>query len=307
MAQSACGGKVADDATLPDAAIPRFDTAAPEPIAEADFPNAYAHAVCDHIEGCCAANALPFRHDDCIAAEIAEVTRVRLGGTFSPEAAGALVPAIADEALRCTSDVGDFFLNAIGIYVGTGAPGDDCSAGKGCAYVRGGKNVCLSWGSARSGGQTCQLLKEPAAIGDLCSFESGPPPAVVGHCDSATPLRCDSRTHTCQTRLAAGASCADLEDCVAGTYCNAGVCVAGEGAGGPCATNAECDANDYCDETKVCRPSLPLGATCGNQSCLGGVCVADSYDVSVTNHCRSSVLANPVACAAGAPKNKGKS
>lgn len=298
LAQSACGGNVADEATPPDAAIPQFQTAAPKPISEADFPSAYAHAVCDNIEACCGENALPFRHDDCIAAEIEEVTHVRLSGTFSPEAAGALVPAIAEEALRCTSAPGDFFFNTIGIQVGTGAPGDDCSSGEGCAYMRGGKNICVSWGSAGSGSrrQTCQLQKMPATVGDPCSFASGRQPAVVGNCDASTPLRCDGRSHTCQTRLAVGASCADLEDCVAGAYCNAGLCVAGEGAGGPCANDVECGANDYCDKTHVCRPSRPVGATCNGESCLGGICVADRYDAMVTNHCRTSVLANPVAC-----------
>ena len=286
-------------------------TTSSAPVAEADLPLQYAHAICDSIQGCCGQASYPYDPAGCVASLQAEVTKSLTkdrpaSAVYDANAAGSCIAKVRGIVSACSDPTeGDRAIEdaCSAVYVGTKKVGEACAQGADCAPNSGGRVHCEHFGAIPSGPPTlvdgglggggggpssqCVLLKAPAT-GDACGgfSRSGPPPSVVGDCTSSradNAFYCDFKTNTCQPRAAVGQPCASgvSNTCVAGSSCKGNVCVAAGGAGASC-TFGDCATGFYCSGglftnsgTGTCTAKKNAGEACDGQAadaCAHGRC-----------------------------------
>jgi hypothetical protein len=278
VAASGCDGKTSESAA---------------PVAEADFPLAVAHAICDRIGDCCARAHFPYDAAACVERRRKyNVADSPPGsGTWNAAQAGACVATFADEALHC-SDVG--YYNAYneigscaGIYQGTKHPGESCDVNGDCAQSSEGYVWCE--GATLPG--ICQLHKRPSG-GEPCGIRegNGPEPAVVGACEDgeSDAFTCSGTPGICVPYVPLGAPCNfTTKPCAASAYCDGATCLASRGVGEACPLGYECNAASRC-VAGSCVAKLADGEDCKDWSdCLGGVCYG---------RCSTSGIVRPGVC-----------
>ncbi len=207
------------------------------PIAEADLPAQFAKVYCTSIAPCCNAGHVAF---DATACE----SQVGGAATFLVGAkAGQTYDAAA--AGKCVAELGSA-LKSCDPYAGS-ASTPDCYK--------------LVIGSTPAGG-ACTIDRDCAAPND-CAYING---ANVGVCDAPH-------------RYAALGEACDIVDneCGAGTWCNAGVCVAVTDSG-PCENTGGCTEKTYCAAGQ-CAPRQANGAVCRDDyECAAGRCIGGEID-----------------------------
>lgn len=281
-------------------------TSATEAIAQADFPAAYAHAICDGYGNCCKIAGRKLDVDACVAKvreSIAATADALLseGRKFDPEAAArcvavvkAVVPACytssKQEARVASACLAAFTLDA------HAAPGEPCSFDNDCAPSADGEVRCVGTTAFVDGGvvssSICQVLAKPYA-GVPCEYTfNGSAAPVVGKCSYGEDpqFTCDPQTNTCVQRRPVGSSCFRGSDqCVGDAFCSPnGVCVSRLRAGDPCLPDAinECGTLLFCEGVSaVCIAKRPDGAACSdNVECAGGHCTSGVCNQSTQTH-----------------------
>lgn len=250
------------------------------PIALADYPAAYADAVCGLLQPCCASASLAFDLAHCKAAYAAQAQKdiaLFADAIYDPDRGGACVSAFRALGGTCATTAAqkaaaDAACSAV--TVGRIALGGACISDLECATGhcgqdgKGGPSVCVADPYAAM----------PPAAGAACT----------GWCDVPGP-------GSCTPLLATGAVCLVSTGLVCGED---QTCVALPDTGAPC-PNDVCAADAYCDDSKHCVARVPLGGACSNVDlletcadggyCVGKVCVA------------TEPVADPISCSGPGP------
>ena len=277
-------------------------TTSAAPVALADLPSAYAHAVCDSIKGCC--DDANFKYDDasCVTAAQKEIQDElsAFAGTYDANAAGDCVAAVRENAASCTARKSSD--DSCGrVFSGTKQLGEACNTHiSDCALSSAGTVSCESWFNATSAGGTQCVLYRTAQTGDPCSSTSttgNPPPSTQGDCFlSTSPFFCDPASSTCQPRRAQGTACDSALECASGLLCVNKLCSPPPTLNQPCDDGFECADGLYCAyANKICLAQKKPGSTCSyseGTSCLNGNCangVCSAGDVATPETCAGIV------------------
>jgi len=221
-------------------------------IAEPDFADALAQALCAAVYRCCEpgdevatalrrsyASEAECRTSSAAGArsELSRQTAAVAAGTvlYDASAAGRCVAAIESASCGPTlyGDAFQFSLDCYVAYTGTSDVGDACTDDVQCATPDGGRADCTDG--------ICVLNFRYAALGEAC----GDPRTLCldSYCGGGT----------CKQRVAAGSPCTDPASCTSQT-CTDGVCVA-QPLGSDCANGGQC-------ESGWCAASVCIAPVC---------------------------------------------
>jgi hypothetical protein len=256
-----------------------------------DFLQTYAHAKCAGRGPCCQAVALPFDENECERFEFGEISQLatealEAGASLDPEAGQACINALEQGAVSCSSYPTIAEVPCSRIWSGHAPLGTACATSYDCATSADGQVQCFQViADGGVGSSYCQVLHEPAHLGDPCGAELGAPGPhpVEGDCTfgNDSMLRCDPATFTCAPRLQIGQACAG-NDCAAGAYCStSGSCVAQVGLGTTCSSSLACQTGLRC-VSSVCAPLAQVGdpcrkdGDCASGACVGPTCAANA-------------------------------
>lgn len=297
-------------------------TGGSDDIAEADFPGAFADAICGNVDDCCATEGVSFDAAGCAETMGSVTDRWRPSekgfATYGASAARACVDAASTLAHACPQPIELFeamFAACLAkVYVGARQPGESCANDYDCAPPADGVSACPPPGAGSAHPLQCEQFAR-GGLGDACSATYYPDPYRGGYsmayrpttsfdvvmCDVSDGIVCDLSVPepTCVPLVELDQPCAGTSDCAAGLTCAeptpgaARRCIPQVALGEPCdpATVAAdtCAKDGFCDaETGTCEARRPLGAACDaspactTQTCMNGVC--------------SDLLANPVVC-----------
>jgi hypothetical protein len=278
------------------------------PVSQADFGNALASAVCDHVGACCMQYGVPFDAATCKStaqAQGAQLAMVDPASTaFDPQAAGDCLAQISAVLQGCVYTGTDNPIPACDrMLVGVLPLGASCTSSDQCmsgdcgypdfampgavlqcitAAVRSHGHAgdpCSSTCTEEPGGGTaCAATGSAGAGGADGPGGSGGAPAQPVDCYTNDNLYCGTTQKTCSVLPAVGAACADGQ-CQAGAYCDTlgtGLCALAQG-NNPCSNDSECAMGSYCPlgmpTFNGCSPRLADGAACTNGGgCLSGGC-----------------------------------
>lgn len=245
------------------------------PVAEGDFIQKVADAVCGNLSGCCAATGLPYDRAGCEAYVLGELELdVSPNTTWDSVAAGRCVDWFVSVASSCR-DSRDNREPCQDIYRGTLPEGAPCTASEECADIRGTAATC-AYDSVTSM-DTCAREIEPirGRAGDACSstcsadscvgFGSPEGGAANTICHVEDGLLCSSVQGLCVPPPRLGEACFDYY-CGAGAYCSnvSLVCTATKPNGQSCEFSEECTGSSCADG--ICGPrTLATSELCSGQ------------------------------------------
>ena len=257
-------------------------TAQSTPVALADLPSSYAHAICDNIQGCCGQASFAYDEAKCVAAVTSQLQSdfANNTSTYDKNAAGACVAFAQSAAASCSAPKeSDSQAACGGVFTGTKKIGEACNTNSNdCAPSPEGQVICDGWMSGTNvRGSQCTLYRT-AQAGDACGFTiNGPSATTIGDCqtNSSSPYYCAS-TNTCQPRLALGTACTSSSACVSGAGCVKGTCAPAPTAGQSCDDSFRCADGFYCSIASIkCAAQRKAGEPCdsgSSGSCAGGEC-----------------------------------
>jgi len=279
------------------------------PVAQGDFANSYATAICSNVATCCTRFGYAFDQTSCASraqADGASATAFDPAKvSYDASAAGACLAGIGALFQQCVvTGLGDPTPLSCGqIFVGKLPLGSPCQASEECAAAPGQGARCLPSDATNAASPTVCTASAGTAHGQLgapcngtCTNESrgltceAPPavaggggasgttsPTTAGQCYTNDNLYCVSTQHVCAEIPATGMPCPD-GICRAGSYCDAGTatCTVAQGKN-PCNADAACAGTDYCAippgaPQGNCSPRHVDGAACveGNECANGG-------------------------------------
>jgi len=223
-----------------------------QPLAESEFPDAFAAVTCDNLERCCQMS----RRDCSLAVSIYLALIIPDEDApleYDAQAASDCIAQSTD--VDCAAAADNPACNEV--YRGTIAPGEPCDADmfnplySVCTAPEGGTPKC----DEREGHCYVELR---GAEGDSC-LESC---QVVGYADYCTD----------------GGEAGDTTSTICwhedGVFCQEAQCVPLGAAGASCSDNLQCEDGLYC-EAETCTEVLAMGAECGDSD--DGACGDERY------------------------------
>lgn len=276
------------------------------PVAVADFPTAFADALCGSAATCCAAIGGTFDATKCrdtAAQQSTYLNNAPPGSTYDAQAAGDCVAQVSAQYGSCP----DSLLNPHGttsgcsLYTGTAKLGESCAnklcartSEKGPLMCEPRSGVCTAVVAAATGAPCCPGL---AYGGTTCRNEQG---GILPLCSNTSSF-CDPNSLVCVAPLNDGVTCDaryGATPCRSGSYCSRqatgpAVCAPLPGAGAPCAGGL-CASGLSCSRTSdTCAPPLAYGAPCDGTT-PGGGC-ADGLQCT-NGRCAVYTYLAPVGC-----------
>lgn len=226
------------------------NTGTAEAVAESNFPGAFAQALCDAMQPCCAAAGFAYDASGCLSEGRSEgLDFVREGVPYDADKAGACILQVQQLSGSCfVSDPEKHGIqDACGrVYARNGSLGDACGSAKDCAPAAGGATACSFMEST---GESVCTAQPYGQRGDYCIGFAAPaldaPPSRVYF------LKCDPLLHCglssqCVAILAEGEKCDPMDPgaCGAGLGCDvaSSMCVTLKKAGAPCISSLECSS-----------------------------------------------------------------
>jgi hypothetical protein len=280
------------------------------PVAKKDFSTKFAVAFCEGIKNCCQASGITSNTTDCETVLTAQLNAAfaRYEGkkvTLNDTAAGHCIDAYRTAVTACTDPVAADQVETVcrGVFVGTVAPGGDCSISDECKKdgaqsVNCDAGICTVdndrdyWNEAHAKlGEACSGTCEGSPNGDM-SCTAAPSNAnsnASAMCWVNDGLVC-SANGTCAAVPSLGQACSGSSRCGSDAYCSGSVCVARIETGS-CESNSEaCASSSFCDyDTYQCTPKKTNGSTCNSDDeCVNGDCSED--------RCRTWSMANASSC-----------
>jgi len=274
-------------------------------VSEAQFPERFATTWCQSIAPCCASARADYEPMTC-QAQARDFAAALLAARVDDD-----VSYSASEGTRCLArleralascEIDEASTACASIFVGALREGSPCGSNSACA-----SGYCAS-SEAASGVCREAIYQAPThgKTGDPCVGSCGVPgsfacptsllPSAEGtitYCYADDGLYCafdaDALALSCQRYAAVAEACTDA-NCVPGTFCTDGTCVA-QISSGSCASTADlCDVRSYCDRDQQCQPKQPNGSPCSaGEECLSSSCssegACDSGSTSTVRAC----------------------
>ncbi|MET0595816.1 MAG: hypothetical protein ABW133_24165 [Polyangiaceae bacterium] len=281
------------------------------PLAQEDFPKAFASAVCDNIGPCCMTEGFPHDAPSCrtnTEADLAESMKdlAAQGAVYDGAAARSCVDAYAKAAKSC-GDSKSVEATCDRIFRGTRTNGEPCSgneqcASRSCRVIEGMTGSrCAPEPTARvhaKHGDACGWTCEVRGEREACTTVTASSPDA-GRCYTNDGLFCFP-TGICGIAPRAGDTCKTGSPCADDNFCVEGTCSPRHGTG-PCTTSDSCNRTAFCDEiTKECKPLKALGEPCSTLTeCQEGLCIARPHDAT-QRVCGYPTIAEERLCSGGA-------
>lgn len=274
------------------AALPFFTTAGGcsssatknPPVAVADFPTAYADALCGPAATCCAAlggTFDPAKCRDAASQESRYLNNAPPGSTYDAQAAGDCVAQVSAQYGSCPASLlaPPSNTDRCQLYTGTAKLGESCAnklcartSEKGPLMCEPYTGVCTAVVVAATGAPCCVALPYGNTT---CRNEQG---GVLPLCSNTSSF-CDPNSLVCVAPLNDGVTCdpryGASAPCRSGSYCSVqptgpALCAPLPGAGAPCAQGG-CASGLSCDQaSKTCTTPLAYGAPCDGSTTGGG-------------------------------------
>jgi hypothetical protein len=235
-------------------------------VAEQDFFDKYAAAVCDGLAKCCQQQGTPIDATQCKQTIAALAGFLGQGNhTFNSAAANQCLKDAQNAVNQCSAPSNGS--NACDdVWVGNSPPGGECRTSADCKPPASGDHTCLY----SQGSQTGRCVAEPTpAAGQPCG-DSAETDTVWYRCDEADDLYCDYEAKVCKARVPVGASCSSSAECVKDASCDfsSSACAPLVALGGDCSQTGCVDAA-YCDAA-TCVAKKQDGAPCQSyDECIG--------------------------------------
>ncbi len=302
---AACGGSTEEGGGGGTASGGGAGAVSSGPVAQDQFAQKYADAICNNAATCCQQYGMPFNGAKCSAGfkgdleeELAEVGKTA-GVSYDAARAGECIAMVEKIVKQCVvSEADGAAMQSVcgAVWKGSKAEGEACSSDFECAgaetgtvecnetYVDGGfVGACEKATPAVRGkaGDACSSTCTSTAGGSECSGGGGsggstgtPGPA---ECWVDDGLQCGYPSYTCVELVPEDQPCSFSDLCVTSAWCKNGTCVAKSQVGGECdyaTMGSACVAGAYCDQTaKKCAAQVAEGAACTeSEQCATGRC-----------------------------------
>jgi hypothetical protein len=242
------------------------------PVAEGDFLQKVADAVCGDLGACCAATGFPYDRAGCESYVLEEIElEVPPNTIWDSVEAGKCIDWFERIVSSCSDTETDNGPCAR-IFRGTLPEGADCWDSNECADIRGADAICTYDDVTVSGSCTPGVETAHGRAGDECSGTcSGTGCGGFGSPDGSATcyledgLICSSSSYTCVAPPALGEPCNDFY-CEAGAYCSLfdSICLAAKPNGESCEYDDECTGGS-CTDFICRRRSIATSEVCGGQ------------------------------------------